>query len=227
MHPSLKNFSERLARGERLKAVMFGTSITFGSQVDPEFDPDVTFHSQWHGTIREKIPNQNLAILNKGLPGSKIADALARVERDVIAERPDLVVVEFGINDCWDGPEKLADFEAGLRRLVATLRERLAAPVIFLTANMLNHGVSAAALELAWFAEKTAHAQNSGWTLAYMDAVRRVARDNDLPLADGYAVWEAERAAGIDTDALLINRANHPSFVGHALLTEALQKVFE
>lgn len=227
MHSSHINFVDQLAAGASLKAIMFGTSITFGSQVDPNFDPDVTFHSQWGATLRTKFPQSNLTIVNKGLPGNKIADALARADRDVIKERPDLTVVEFGINDCWDGPDRLDEFESGLCNLIDQIRASLETPIIMLTANMLNHSAPPFAVELAWFAEKTAHAQNSGWTLDYMNAVRRVARDNNLPLADGYAKWERERAKGIDTDALLVNRANHPTFAGHSLLAEALIELFE
>jgi len=227
MHPSLRPFYDNLKHGVEERAVMFGDSITFGSQVDPGFDHDIVFHRQWHDALAKRIPGLRLTVENRGVPGNKIADALARVDRDVLALAPSLVVVEFGINDCWDGPDRIDEYEEGLRRLVDRLRGGGADTLVFLTANLLNHAVSPEALSLAWFAEKTAHAQNAGWMDAYMDRMRRVAGDVDIPLADGHARWKAARAAGTDTDLLLANKANHPNREGHRLLAEALLECFE
>ena len=83
------------------------------------------------------------------------------------------------------------------------------------------------ALAKAWFAETSARAQNAGWTTDYMNRVRRVAARLDIPLADGYARWEAARRAGVDTDTLLANGANHPNAAGHHLLAEALLKILD
>ena len=225
MHASLGRFCARLAAGEPVTALMFGTSITFGSQVDPARDEEAAYPSQWRDAMLARFPGARLEVLNRGAPGSKIANAHERLEA-VLAEKPDLLVVEYGINDCWEGAEGIDEFESSLRLLVERLRIAAAAPVILLTANMLNHRSSPEALELAWFAEKTAEVQTAGWTAAYMDCVRRIARDEGLPLADGYASWEAARAAGVDTDGLLANMANHPNREGHRLLAEALSALF-
>jgi acyl-CoA thioesterase I len=227
VHLSLKPFLEALRSGVAQRAVMFGDSITFGSQIDPAFDHDIVFHRQWHEALLVQMPAARLEIVNRGLPGNKITHALERVDRDVIAEAPNLIVVEFGINDCWDGPAAEDSYEQGLHELVETLRSRTRAALILLTANMMNHSVTPEALQSAWFAEKSAHAQRSGWMLAYMDRMRRIACNMDIPLADGYARWEAARARGVDTDTLLANRANHPNREGHRLLAEALLAVFD
>jgi lysophospholipase L1-like esterase len=226
MHPSLTRFRERLVAGEPVTATMFGTSITFGSQVDPARDEAIAFPSQWREAMLDRYVAAQLTVLNRGVPGTKIAQAHERLE-SVLAERPDLVVVEYGINDCWEGAAGIDAFESGLRLLVERLRVAAVAPFILMTANMLNHRSSPEALKLAWFADKTAEVQTEGWTEAYMECVRRMARDAGLPLADGYAQWEAARAAGVDTDALLANLANHPNREGHRLLAASLVAVFD
>ena len=194
MHASLNRFQTRLAAGEPVSALMFGTSITFGSQVDPARDEEAAYPSQWRDAMLSKFPGARLEVLNRGAPGSKIANAHERLEA-VLAEKPDLWVVEYGINDCWEGAEGIDEFESGLRLLVERLKMAASAPVILMTANMLNHQSSPEALELAWFADKTAEVQTTGWTAVYMDCVRRVARDEGMPLADGYARWQAARAS--------------------------------
>ncbi len=227
MHPSLRRFWEVSTSGEPQIAVMFGDSITFGSQVDPDADPDITYHRQWHDRLAKRIPNLQLQVLNRGVPGNKIADAHTRLERDVLAEHPDLVVVEFGINDCWDGPDQADTFERELGRLADRIRAANIPALVFLTANMMNHAVSPEAQRLAWFAEQTARAQASGWMDDYMDRMRRVARQLDIPIAEGYNRWKSLRQSGVDTDSLLANRANHPNRQGHRLLAEALLEVFD
>ncbi len=226
MHPSLAGFVAKARAGTPLRVVAFGDSIAFGSQIDPARDESLAFPAQWHEAMKSVWPGCDIAVVNKGVPGNRIDDAHARFARDVVAESPDLVIVEFGINDCWDGPERIGHFETRLRELVARLKTETGAAIVLLTANMLNHDFDAESVKLAWFAEKTASVQNAGWTRDYMERVRAVARESGVPLADGYARWEAARAAGTDTDVLLVNRANHPGREGHRLLAEPLIELF-
>lgn len=226
MHPALVPLGEKLRAGAPLNLLFFGTSITFGSQVDPAFDHDIVYHRQWHERVIVAYPRAQITIINHGVPGSKIADAHARLERDALAHNTDTIIIEYGINDCWDGPGHVAIFQAELARLVERIRQSTPSPLILMTANMLNHRASDEARKLAWFADKTAAAQNDGWVAAYMQRIRNVAHAAALPLADGYARWQAARARGIDTDTLLANRANHPNREGHCLLADALFDVF-
>jgi len=227
MHPSLRALVEKLERGEPASVIAFGDSITWGSQIDPSRDESIVYHKQWHQRMAQRYPRMKLTIVNRGVPGHKIGDAHARVQSEVIEKRPNGVIVAFGINDCWDGPQKAELFERELERLVGRIREGCDASIILMTTNMLNFSSSDAARKLAWFADKTAAAQNAGWTDDYMQRVRNVAQRSDVPLADGYAKWQTARAAGVDTDALLANLANHPNRQGHELLADALCEVFD
>jgi acyl-CoA thioesterase I len=226
LHKSLASFVEKLRAGAPVKVVMFGDSITFGSQIDPAYDHDIVFHRQWHDWLQQEFPVARIEILNKGIPGNKIADAQARVEKDVMSESPDLVVIEFGINDCWNGPSGAEAYENSLRELTQIIKSQTHAPIILLTPNMMNHAVTPEALKMAWFAETSAKAQTSGWMDEYMDRMRRVGAELDVPVADGYLKFQEQRAAGVDTDKLLANGANHPNKEAHSLLAQALIQLF-
>jgi acyl-CoA thioesterase I len=227
MHPSLRPLIDKFQSGQPATLIAFGDSITFGSQIDPARDESMVYHKQWHDRMRERYPRLNLTIVNRGVPGHKITDAHARVQSEVIDKQPDAAIVAFGINDCWDGLEKAEQFERELERLVARIRHACGASPILMTTNMLNFRSSDAARRLAWFADQTAAAQNAGWTDEYMQRVRDVSARVDVPLADGYAKWQQARHAGIDTDTLLVNLANHPNRQGHELLADALFEVFD
>ncbi len=227
MHPTLQPLFEKIKSGEPVKIIMFGDSITFGSQIDPDFDHEIVYHKQWHDVISRRFPEAKIEIQNRGVPGHKINHAHDRLEKEVLAENPDLVVIEFGINDCWDGEEMIENFEREMARLVDRIRAASDMPIVLLTANMLNHKVNPGAEKLAWFVEKTAAVQTNGWTQRYMERVAKVASKHDIPLANGYAEWEKVRAAGTDTDMLLANLANHPNRDGHRLLARSLLTIFD
>lgn len=63
-------------------------------------------------------------VVNRGIAGDRAVDLERRWERDVLAERPDVLTVYVGVNDMWrrydsDDPTSAADFEATYRRLLA------------------------------------------------------------------------------------------------------------
>lgn len=224
VHRTLEPISAKFRRGEPVTVVAFGDGVTAGSTIDPDRDESIVYHRQWSERLAAENPSVKLTIVNRGRLGQTIDDAHERVQPDVIDTKPDAVIVAFGVNDCRTGPERIDHYERELSRLVWRIRQSRAA-VILMTTNMLNFRTTPDTLKLAPFAEQTAAVQTAGWTSHYMNRVREIAGERDVPLADGYARWEAARARGVDTDALLINGANHPNRAGHALLAEALYDV--
>jgi acyl-CoA thioesterase-1 len=84
--PDVRRAANLAAAGDLV--VFFGDSITQGHGVRPE----------------ESFPAQvaqalGVPFVNTGVPGDTMSAGLARLERDVLARRPRLVVVEFGGND--------------------------------------------------------------------------------------------------------------------------------
>ena len=92
------------------------------------------------------VRDRPVRVINAGIGGNTTHAALARLAAEVLAHRPDLVVVQFGINDSavdvWKNPPAveprvpLEQFEANLRGIVQTLRAR-SAKVILMTPNPL------------------------------------------------------------------------------------------
>ncbi len=221
----IERLNTRFAAGIPTTIVMFGDSITWGSRILPRPHPDrdesAIFHTVWHRWLKQQHPGIRLQIVNAGVSGDTVREASARFDTDVISHNPDAVVIEFGINDCWKGPD-IQEFRAIFRSLIDRVELLPGCLPIPMTANMLNHSVSDTTLEMSWFADKTAEAQISGQMTEYMNAIRDLSSELDLPIIDGYARWEAARSSGEDTDALLINGANHPGEEGHRLLAEAM-----
>jgi lysophospholipase L1-like esterase len=164
-------------------------------------------------------------VINAGIGGShtgrvsdngrfRIKHAFDRLEPAVRAQNPDVVIVQFGWNDSWVDSGKPGDasriplesYSANLREIVSTLR-RDGALVILATPN---HPWSK--LE-EWRHERT---------LQYVDAVRALAKQLDVPLVDVWAAYEKYNAVeGQSFDDLLLDPV-HPNDDGHALFAELL-----
>jgi acyl-CoA thioesterase I len=72
--------------------VCFGDSITFGTGADQ--------HASYPSVLAQALKSP---VANAGVAGDTTADALARVERDVLNQHPFLVIIELGGNDYMRG----------------------------------------------------------------------------------------------------------------------------
>lgn len=108
--------------------------------------------------------------VSAGVPGNRSVDMLARFDRDVVARRPDWVVLNCGVNDVWHGPQgcTLEQFRAAVGAMLDRARESSIA-VLCSTATIVGEDV--------WSAANHTLAQ-------YNDAMRELARARRLRLAD-------------------------------------------
>lgn len=101
--------------GERI--VFFGDSITWlGGYTIP-----ITSY------LTLRYPELQVEFLrNAGLPGNTANDALKRLDRDVLDQKPTLVTVSFGINDCRAAPrdpQTVPEFLRATAQIVARLKD--------------------------------------------------------------------------------------------------------
>ncbi len=73
--------------------VCFGDSVTFGWNLKYS----LSYPSQLEALIKQK--HHKARVLNCGIGGEKVKDGLKRVERDILGYNPDIVILNFGLND--------------------------------------------------------------------------------------------------------------------------------
>lgn len=111
-----------------MKILFFGDSITdAGRNRENPNDLGSGFVLFAANKLRLLYPEKNLQILNRGIGGDRTTELLARIEKDVVAEKPDLVVLLVGINDVWrrfDSGEITTDeqFRENYKKLVETIQ---------------------------------------------------------------------------------------------------------
>lgn len=168
-------------------------------------------------------------VINAGVGGNSTTDGLDRFDKDVLAHDPDLVVIQFGINDSavdvWRDPPATAPrvsieaFEANLRRLIERAREA-GARVVLMTTNPIRWTPKLKELygKLPYDPERP-DGFDAPLLSRYNASARRVAKEAEVPLVDVHA----EFLRG-DVDALLLD-GMHPGDAGHAIVAALLTPV--
>ena len=111
----LKNLMKRAAKGESLVIGFLGGSITQGSlSSTPKTCYAYLVYEWW----KKSFPNAAFSFVNGGIGGTTSHYGGARAWKDVLCYRPDIVTVDFSVND--DANDFFEEtYEGTLRRLLA------------------------------------------------------------------------------------------------------------
>lgn len=211
-------------RKQPLTIVAFGDSTTA---------PREGLERPYARVLAEELPRRGLhaTVINAGVPGNDTTQALARLDADVLAHKPDLVIVQFGINDgmidVWKDPPATAsrvskeNFRRNLREVVRRIRAA-GAVAILMTPNPLRWSPILRPL----YSKPPYRPDDPGgltFILAeYAQIVRDVAAAEKMPLVDVYAAFEAHgKRPGHSIDELLLDGA-HPNDAGHRIVADLL-----
>jgi len=88
----LPNIAEKLNAGKAVNIVWLGGSITYGGG----YPGYVQTISRW---FQQNYPKAKLNTFNAGVPGTGSDFGAKRFDRDVLAHAPDLILIEFAVND--------------------------------------------------------------------------------------------------------------------------------
>src|SRR5580698_9153498 len=100
----LSRVIERLQAGGRVTIVAYGMSITRGMDVsgyDGVAPYMPTYGAMFVEGLRARYPRAEIRFYNAGLPGATVAWGAEYAEDYVSPLHPDLVLVDFGMNDFW------------------------------------------------------------------------------------------------------------------------------
>ena len=75
-------------------------------------------YSDW---LAKWLPNE--VVVNKGINGNTLVDGRARFESDVLALKPDVVIIALGANDFWQMKKDISQLQADLEDMVARAKQ--------------------------------------------------------------------------------------------------------
>ena len=176
-----------------------------------------------------------VTVVNAGVPGDTTDDARKRFEKDVLAKKPDTVIIQFGINDSavdvWRDPPATAPrvarkkYEDNLRFFVRTLKKQ-GVSVILMTPNPLRWTD-----EMKNYYGKPPYQPDApdGFNLLlndYVETVKTLSQEEQVLLVDiNQAFREYGRMPNQSIDDLLIDGI-HPNDKGHRLVADRLLLCF-
>jgi acyl-CoA thioesterase-1 len=97
---TLPRTGDRLATRQPVKIVAIGSSSTYGEGAS---SPEWSYPSRLRLELTQRFPAQTFNVVNRGVNGDNDYDKRDRFERDVIAERPDVVLWQLGTNSMLGG----------------------------------------------------------------------------------------------------------------------------
>ena len=109
----------RIDQGGPLIIVAMGSSSTLGVGASA---PSMSYPSRLEGELRDRFPGLEIRVLNRGIGGQDVGEELNRLDRDVVAEHPDLVIWQVGTNAVLRRDDLAAD-EQLIRRGVSLMKE--------------------------------------------------------------------------------------------------------
>jgi len=193
----LSKVYKKLEEGKEVTVCFLGGSITQGSLSST---PKTCYAYRTYDWLKNKFTGADIKYVNAGIGGTTSAFGAARAEKDVIAYDPDLVVVEFSVNDeCTE--YFLESYEGLIRKL---LYSESAPAVVCLFNFFYENG-------------KTTERLHS-----------KVARHYGLPAASMQgAIYQDILSGKIEDISLLSPDGLHPNDEGHELVSKVLTYLLE
>ncbi|MBL4700421.1 MAG: SGNH/GDSL hydrolase family protein [Phycisphaeraceae bacterium] len=113
----LGKVGHKLAQGQDVTTVFFGGSITQGASAsDSNKNSYRARTTQW---LKEQYPQSNITSINAGIGGTGSDLGVFRCKTDVMNHQPDLVFIEFAVNDGGlEDKQSIETFEGILRQLL-------------------------------------------------------------------------------------------------------------
>ena len=203
--------------------VAFGDSITAPRK-------GVTTYSD---LLREEYGGKGVKVINAGVGGNTTAHAKARFEKDVLAQDPDLVIVQFGNNDSavdvWKTPPAkeprvaLEEYERNLREIVSTLKKR-GSKVILVTPLPTRWTEK---LKQMYGKPPYDPADPNGFNFLkakYVKTLKKIGAAEKVPVIDLYSVYHKyDSTEGRTMDELFLD-GMHPNNKGHRIEADLLVK---
>jgi len=91
----LRRLAQRIATRQSITIVAIGSSSTTGAGATSSA---ASYPSRLEVELKERFPHVAIKVLNRGVNGEEAADMLARFDKAVLAEEPDLVLWQLGTN---------------------------------------------------------------------------------------------------------------------------------
>lgn len=207
--PDLKPVAQTLAKlraGKPVTIVCWGDSVTTGGDASC---PGKRYVDLFGTRLQKRFGEGKIKVINAGIGGTSTQGRLKAYAKEVLAHKPDLITVEF-VNDMGLPAKTL---RANWRSAIAQAR-KIGAEFVIITPHYVMP---------SWMSKKHPRGPE---TRPNCKALRALAAEEKVGLADAGRRWELLEYAGVPYEILLMNGINHPDDRGHAIFVDELMRLF-
>ena len=198
---ALRRARQTFASGKEVVIVALGSSSTAGWMASNLAN---SYPAQLQADLTQAFPRGQFAVINRGIGGQDAREELARLDSDVIAVKPDLVIWQVGANGAMENSDPTmfkTRLTAGVNRLKAAgidvvLMDNQRSPAILASPE---HAILEAALA-------------------------DVGAATDVPVFSRGALMDAWKQIGLNYDRFLAHDGVHMNDLGYRCVAEALAK---
>jgi|688.fasta_scaffold254179_1 acyl-CoA thioesterase-1 len=191
-------------KNRAIQVVFHGHSVPAGFHKTPEVKTFESYPHLVHVKLKQQYPLAVINVITTAIGGENSISGAARFERDVLSLKPDIIFIDYALNDRRQPDEKVQ--AAWLAMITAAKNAKL--PVVLLTPT----GDSSAKLD-----------DPKDPLNLRAELIRKIARDQGVLIADVFAAWKAEIEKGTPQTEIL-SQVNHPNLKGHTLAAETIFK---
>ena len=187
--------------------VFHGHSVPSGYACTPYVDTFSAYPYLVHRTLKQRFPYAVINVIVTAVGGENAEEGSRRFCSDVLCHKPDLVILDYGLNDRAIG---LDAAEAAWR---------------FMIRETLTYGAKMMLMTPSW--DMTWFGKDDGWKdlEGHAALIRSLAEEYSLALGDSFAAF-GRYVKGGGSLVNLLSHVNHPSPLGHELIAEEITAYF-
>ena len=156
--------------------------------------------------IKEHYPNAVVNVITTAIGGEQSEQGAARFEKEVLTHRPDVLFIDYGLNDRTIG---VARSETAWRSMIEDAINQGVMVILMTPTPDLGEDIRS----------------NEARLYPHVQMIRRLTEEFHLGLVDSYAAFRAKAEAG-ENIASYMAQVNHPNELGHAVVAEEILRWF-
>lgn len=193
-------------KNHTINLVFHGHSVPSAYQKTPEVKTFESYPQLVFQGLKNKHPFAVMNCIVTAIGGEDSIAGAARFEKDVLCHQPDVIFIDYALND---RRRPLGEVEAAWKSMIQQAKQRKIPVVLITPTGDSNAKLDDPADPLCKCAE----------------LIRKIAKQEDVPLADVFAAWQAEVEHGTpQTD--LLSQPNHPNLRGNTLAAATVLALF-
>lgn len=194
-------------KNQTIHIVTHGHSVPAGYFQTPVVDTFNAYPHLLHVALKRQYPHAVINVINTAIGGENSVNGAKRFKKDVLSHRPDLITIDYALNDRGVGLEKSRE----AWEFMILLAKQEGVPVLLLTPT--------------WDTRSNMQDPDDPLNL-HAEQIRKLAKKHGVGLVDSHQAFHRYVSQADNKLTDIMSTVNHPNRKGHELVTSELMLWF-